>query len=498
MRNPIILAAGALAAAATPWPANVSAQSREVVQALPSENIAELNRALQRLATNPQSVDALLSAGTASLELGDIDAAIGFFGRADELSPGNPRAKLGMAAGFLRSERPVEALRLFTEAERAGVSADRLAGDRGLAYDLVGDNAHAQEEYRKILARRSDPEIARRLALSQAISGDAEGFERTLRPLLEKRDLGAYRARAFGLAILGQAGEAQRIADAVMPQNMARQMAPYLSSMPQLTKAQQAAAANLGRFPRTGLTGGAGARQARSPQSQRSGLRQADAALVPQGPALDAPTSPLRTESRPVTQATAAIADKPPQQALAPIVQAAAAAPVGPDSPASARDQGSQLAATIAAQQPARAVATQGQAETAKPSVSIAFSAFAEATRPTATAQRGAVDITTIAPPRELVPPPPPAHPQRVWVQVATGQDLAALKFDWRRLARSAPDELGKFTPHTVPWGVANRLLAGPFASEGAAQGAVNRLKEKGIDTFSYTSPEGQRISELD
>ena len=475
MRYAIPFAACVLSLGMIALPVETLGQTGEVVQPLPSRNVAALNQALQRLAHNPQSVDALLSAGTAALELGDIDAAIGFFGRADELSPGNPRAKLGMAAGFLRSERPVEALRLFTEAERAGVSSDRLSGDRGLAYDLVGDTAHAQEEYRKLLARRNDPEVVRRLALSQAISGNRKGFEQTLLPLLERRDLAAYRTRAFALAILGEAEEAQRIVDAVMPQSMANQLTPYLKFMPQLTKAQQAAAANLGRFPQAGLIGQDDPRLAQYSRSASRTVGQADASLTPQGPSLDTPT-PVpapRTVSQPVTQQIAGPPARP--------------------APSSA----SQLDRVIS-RQVAAPSATEAQPETVQPNVSIAFSSFERETGPRATAQRGAVDITTIEPKREVAPPPPPAHPKRIWVQVATGQDLSALKFDWRRLARNAPDELGRFTPHTVPWGQANRLLAGPYASEVAAQSAVNALKEKGIDTFSYTSPEGQAIAELD
>ena len=48
----------------------------------------------------------------------------------------------------------------------------RYAADRGLALDLVGNNAAAQQFYRQALAQQSDPETVRRLALSQAISGD--------------------------------------------------------------------------------------------------------------------------------------------------------------------------------------------------------------------------------------------------------------------------------------------------------------------------------------
>ena len=45
--------------------------SREVRQALPSEEVEQLRTALQQLARNPQSVSALVEAGDASLAVGD-------------------------------------------------------------------------------------------------------------------------------------------------------------------------------------------------------------------------------------------------------------------------------------------------------------------------------------------------------------------------------------------------------------------------------------------
>ena len=116
------------------------------------------------------------------------------------------------------------------------------------------------------------------------------------------------------------------------------------------------------------------------------------------------------------------------------------------------------------------------------------------------TPQDGAVDLATIEVPREEAAEEEakePEHPARIWVQLATGRDVKALGFDWRRFARKAPEELSGFTAHTVPWGQANRLLAGPLESRSAARDLVNALKRKGIDTFLYASPEGTKIQEL-
>jgi hypothetical protein len=129
--------------------------------------------------------------------------------------------------------------------------------------------------------------------------------------------------------------------------------------------------------------------------------------------------------------------------------------------------------------------------------------AFAEFTLPPGEPARpasGAVDITTIDPPREKpveAAPKPPAHPRRYWVQVATGRDLAALGFDWRRIKRTGGELLSARDAFTAKWGQTNRLVTGPYPNAAAAQRAVTELKEKGLDSFTFTSAEGEAVSPL-
>ena len=82
--------------------------AREVVQPLPSPEVQQLNAALLKLSANPNDVGAMIAAGNAALHLDDLDAAKGFFSRAVEQSPGNPQAKMGLAAVMLRTEHPIE------------------------------------------------------------------------------------------------------------------------------------------------------------------------------------------------------------------------------------------------------------------------------------------------------------------------------------------------------------------------------------------------------
>ncbi|MXP31653.1 tetratricopeptide repeat protein [Erythrobacter jejuensis] len=581
-----------------------------VVQPLPPPAAQSLNTALRRLARNPRNLDALIAAGTASLELGDVDAAVGFFGRADELAPGDPRAKAGKAAAYVRKRRPVEALRLFREAEEGGVEIVRLAADHGLAFDLVGNNREAQAAYRRALSRGESAEVSRRLALSQAIDGNRQGFEQTLRPLLARRDFASYRTRAFGLAILGRADEAVAITEAVMPRNMADQLAPYLRYMPRLTKAQQAAAANLGIYPGAAQIGRDDPRIAGMAGSAASSstARSADAGLAPSGEPLGTPAtgsvaavpanpdSPAGAQQNRIERLASAARRESASDPLTRsrerprVVRAVEAAPQRAaeaarnepvevevqDAPASVEPAAQEVVATAAESQPVAALPAQAavsvqtpepvstppvvvasiedtspapgfdlaqldqsrsaqqpsavtsvsdapspastvaQASVAPtatpstppappaptPSVLDAFADLAGPVAPPVTAARGAVDISAIEPPREVeeapeAEPEKPAHPSRFWVQVATGRDRSALRFDWRRISRQAAPLLSDKDPYVTPWGQTNRLLAGPFPSRTAARNALNQMKEKGIDAFTFTSPEGQEIEQL-
>ncbi|HEY7807788.1 MAG TPA: SPOR domain-containing protein [Croceibacterium sp.] len=248
VRGPLLLAMAMVVAAGVPAAAQ-QPRSRAPAQPAPPPALENLNDALDDLTKAPNDVAALLRAGWASLTLGDTQAALGFFRRAEQAAPANGEAKAGEASALLRLDDPVNAVRLFAAAEAAGAPMARYGSDRGLALDLVGENVAAQRFYRQALALGNDPEVVRRLALSEAISGDESAAEATLLPQLQQQDLSAYRTRAFALAILGKGEEAVSIAEKLLPAELSNRMAPYLRYMPRLTRAQQAAAANLGKFP---------------------------------------------------------------------------------------------------------------------------------------------------------------------------------------------------------------------------------------------------------
>lgn len=211
-----------------------------------------LSRYLRILAAKPDNVEALVGAGKAALAVGDMNAAAGFLARADALDPKNGQVKAGLASTMLEKGDARAALRLFGEAVELGVPLASIAAERGLAYDLRGSPKRAQADY--LLALRNGPndELTRRLALSQAISGDRATAMATLDPLLRKQDVPAWRARAFVFALTGDAAEAQAGATLVMPADQVAALAPYLPRLAVLKTADKAAAIHLGRFPGEG------------------------------------------------------------------------------------------------------------------------------------------------------------------------------------------------------------------------------------------------------
>ncbi|WP_157082846.1 SPOR domain-containing protein [Sphingomonas asaccharolytica] len=203
------------------------------------------------LAANPLDIEALVTAGELTLRMGDNTAAAGFFGRAEKLDPLNPRVKAGLGSLLVRAERPGEALRRFQEAEARGLDPSKYAGDRGLAYDLIGEQERAQRDYRLALRAKPDDEITRRYALSMGISGRKKEALDLLDALLRKSDRAAWRDRAFILAMSGDRDGAQKIANSMMSPGLGAGLAPFFDRLPMLSAADRAFAINFGELRAT-------------------------------------------------------------------------------------------------------------------------------------------------------------------------------------------------------------------------------------------------------
>ncbi|SEL43770.1 Sporulation related domain-containing protein [Sphingomonas palmae] len=274
-----------LAGVALPLP--LAAQA--VVQPLPgttdADKLADLVRQIGR---NPRDVNALVDAGDLSAKLGDATAAASLYKRASQVDPNNARVQAGIARILVNGEHPGEALRYFAQAERAGLSPTTFADDRGLAYDLIGEQERAQRDYRQALARPgqdNEDEVRRRYALSLGISGRKDEALEQIDALLRKSDRGAWRARAFILAMNGDASGANKIATTMMPAGMAGGLAAFFTRLPTLSPADRAFAVHFGEVTPT-------------PE------RMADARLVPPLPAL-APDPYARSSGVQVASRTA-------------------------------------------------------------------------------------------------------------------------------------------------------------------------------------------------
>ena len=212
---------------------------------------AALARYVRTLATEPQDFGALIGAGRAAVELGDAQAAAGFFARADEVNPRSPSPHAGMAAVAVLNGEPLGALPYFKRAQQLGAPVVTFACDRGLAFDLLGRQAEAQADYRMALSGPDAEEARRRLALSLAISGNRAEALSTLGPLMTKGDAGAARARAFVLALSGDHAGARMAIDSAMPGQWP-QVEPFVRRLAALKTGEKAAAVNLGIFPDSG------------------------------------------------------------------------------------------------------------------------------------------------------------------------------------------------------------------------------------------------------
>ena len=214
---------------------------------------AALARYVRTLASEPKDFEALIGAGKAALELGDAQAAAGFFARADEVDPRSPQPQAGMGAVSVANGEPQAALPYFKRAQQLGASVASFACDRGLAYDLLGQQAQAQADYRwrwRPRRRRGAPAPGAQPCHQRRPQRRAA---RRFAPLSAKGDAGVARVRAFVLALTGDSNSADD-RDQRGDARAARQASRPSSSAFPPSAGQKAAAVNLGMFPiRAGL-----------------------------------------------------------------------------------------------------------------------------------------------------------------------------------------------------------------------------------------------------
>jgi Flp pilus assembly protein TadD len=482
-----------------------------------------LSRSLRMLTENPHSVTALMGAGMASLSGGDAQAALNFFTRAEELSPQDGRIKMWVGAALVQLEQPRPALRFYQEAATLGVPEAEFAGDRGLAYDMVGDQHHAQADYRLALRGGANAEVTRRLALSLAISGEREQALQMLEEQLLVRDHAAERTRAFVLALTGDAAGASQAVQTAMPGGQAEAMTPFLARLPSLSPADRALAVNFGHFPGSGpavppvyasrgpITSAGmpddgrpalGSRTTAQPQTASDSSRRrpgSESAIAPVRNAANAgrtsvggadpgrpePAAGRTVASLAVRPTATRTEPKPKPPATTRHVETVTTRNVAPPPAAESGDRLADVAAALAAlsDDTPRAGARSGTSSSTSRS----------ATRAGANARQ---DRNAAASTKKTTPPPP-REPSRVWVQIAGGANKDTLPREFARLKAKAPRLLGSRTAWTVPANATNRLLVGPFATTREAQAFVNELSKTDVAGFAWTSTAGQKVDRL-
>jgi len=465
---------------------------------------AALARAVRTLAQSPRDFTALISGGRAALDLGDTQAAIGFFGRAEEVRPSDPAPKIGMGAAAVATGDAGGALQWFYQAQQLGATTVAIGADRGLAQDLLGNQPAAQIDYRAALGGPEADEARRRLALSLGISGDRTGAFSVLQPLLMRRDPAAQRVRAFVLALLGDERGASNAIDSAMPGTGAR-MAGFFRLLPRLSAPQKAAAVHLGVFPdpsqiRVAAVSPQSAAPTRSPPAQiaqSQPVRQQIAAqpiavasaVPPPAPLVVSPRTEPASVALPSEIAAAGVTTAPTPTPAADrlsgidrLLAQADELPV-PPAPTPRFEQPAKIAARNTAREK-KAVELKKAAETRKAAEARKFiqaKKLAEAKKAAEEkAEREALGV-------------PGTH----WVQLAGGSHENYMGTEFRKLAAksSALRKRGGLVTQGKDY---FRLLTGPFASKSEAQAFVNKLAKDGVDGFSWTrTPATIKIEKL-
>lgn len=385
---------------------------------------AALARYIRALASDPHDFSSLIGAGKAALELGDTQAAAGFFARADEVNPKSPLPQAGMGAVSVANGEPLAALPYFARAQQLGAPLATFGCDRGLAYDLLGKQAQAQADYRASLGGLDSDEARRRLALSLAISGDKNGALQALAPLAAKNDPGAARVRAFVLALTGDSNGAMAAIDAAMPGSWAR-VAPFLQRLPSLAAGEKAAAVNLGIFP-----------------DANSGATYAYATPARVPPATLGVVNSVSTDRLAGTDALLTQPAPPPAAApqTAPLVEQALSQP----------------------------------------------------------AQPSAVQLAYAAPPKPAtVERTEAASDGRIWLQLASGPNAAALQGQFQRIKSRNRDLFDGISGYVANTANRARLLIGPFRGPSDAEIFADDLHTVGIDAFRYSNSQADTIVPL-
>ncbi|MCL6739577.1 SPOR domain-containing protein [Sphingomonas sp. RB56-2] len=508
--------------------------SPAIAQAAAETAADALSRNIRVLAASPRDFNALIGAGKAALELGDVQAAAGFFGRAEEVNPNAAAAKVGLGAAMAHMGDADGAIFYFNQASRLGAQPMVMAADRGMAHDLQGDLKAAQADYRLAIASLGSDEARRRLALSLAIGRDRKGALDTIQPLLNRRDAAAQRTRAFVLALVGDQIAAAEAIEAVMPGGSAR-FAPFFRYLPNLSTTEKAAAVHLGIFPENPEERVALAQASNSTPELPAALRANQPTVSVRGPAADSgrPLSPPVT--KPQQPVKLASADPPPVKAAPspaftlPSDRVATASPsfslpsANGAAPTAINQAPVETKAKPAQPEPQLAAGEESAAESNLTGIDKLLATLAEAPpapepkvepkKPAATASNDKAVKAAAAKKaaekkarEEKLAAEKKAKEEAArlgvagthWVQLAGGSNQDRMAIEYRKLSAKAGKLLKSRAGYVTGGKDYFRLLVGPFDSKSESQAFVNKLEKEGVDGFSWTrTPAKIKIEKL-
>lgn len=447
---------------------------------------AALARNVRLLAINPRDYNALLAAGRSALKLGDSEAAIGFFGRAEEINSAHWAPKAGQGAALAQMGEAQAALGLFEQAQRLGATQSLIALDRGLAFDLLARQAEAQSDYRAVLAGPDADEARRRLALSLGISGRKAEALTMLDPLLARRDAGARRARALILALGGDLEGARQAIAAMMPGSSAG-FDPFLRRLSTLGPGQKAAAVHLGIMPAEGAALASVEPPAPTPVAPTPAPV---VAKITPAPVRVASVTPRISKNRPgeVTPLIDRIADI--ETTLGRIPKEAASAPKPPPAPKPIIEK----TAAKAKGKPAVEPATKDKVRLAELSLKGKTTGKADAKAKGGKAEGKEKKADTEA---DDKPAKGVTTSSRIYVQLAGGSKADQMEREYSRIRAKKASLFKGRQPVVVAVKGWSRLLVGPFKDQDSAQALVNDLHEAKLEGFVWTAPAGIKVEKL-
>jgi hypothetical protein len=239
------------------------------------------------------------------------------------------------------------------------------------------------------------------------------------------------------------------------------------------------------------LTGAAANRPVQLVQAQLSATPAAAA------PAPSLPQQEARPQTQPAPANIAAVNIASWTGAGASTAAAAPAARPEPAAPSAQRLDFSDVAALVSSLPVERSSEKPAARAEATPTRVAATSARAAASperTSRATTRNNAARTTEVAARPATPARTAPAHPSRVWIQLAVSPNKTGFGYEINRMRRAAPDLFKNRVAHVAAIGERHRLLVGPFPDTAAAQAFVNELKQKDIEALSWTSPAGTAV----